>query len=196
MSQYLQSLFFCKSACRRSVAASADNVHDLGAGGVAATALSSAALSACGRLGGSCVPGLFPVAFVGLFGGLEALPFHYPQLCLDIKQWAIKLGDPECPARRGTATTSPTPAGRARLRGRRKRGDEPAANYGLTVIEERSPQAVGNFFGWGTWIRTKTSGVRVRCSTIKLFPKLHGRSKPHVKSAPGECGSFCAAASP
>ena len=26
-------------------------------------------------------------------------------------------------------------------------------------------------FGWGTWTRTKTSGVRVRCSTIKLFPK-------------------------
>ncbi len=24
--------------------------------------------------------------------------------------------------------------------------------------------------GWGTWIRTKTSGVRVRCSTLKLFP--------------------------
>ncbi len=25
-------------------------------------------------------------------------------------------------------------------------------------------------FGWGTWIRTKIDGVRVRCSTIKLFP--------------------------
>jgi hypothetical protein len=24
--------------------------------------------------------------------------------------------------------------------------------------------------GWGTWIRTKTNGVRVRCSTIKLSP--------------------------
>lgn len=24
--------------------------------------------------------------------------------------------------------------------------------------------------GWGTWTRTKTNGVRVRCSTIKLFP--------------------------
>jgi hypothetical protein len=45
--------------------------------------------------------GYFPsydwVAFVGLFGGLEELPFHYPQLCLDIKQWAIELGDPELP---------------------------------------------------------------------------------------------------
>lgn len=25
-------------------------------------------------------------------------------------------------------------------------------------------------FGWGTWIRTKIDGVRVRCSTIELFP--------------------------
>ncbi len=24
--------------------------------------------------------------------------------------------------------------------------------------------------GWGTWIRTRTDGVRVRCSTVKLFP--------------------------
>jgi hypothetical protein len=45
--------------------------------------------------------GYFPaydwVAFVWLFGGLEELPFHFPQLCLDIRQWAIELGDPELP---------------------------------------------------------------------------------------------------
>jgi hypothetical protein len=45
--------------------------------------------------------GYFPafdwVAFVGLFGALEELPFHFPQLCLDVKQWAIELGDPELP---------------------------------------------------------------------------------------------------
>ena len=45
--------------------------------------------------------GYFPaydwVALVGLFGALEELPFHFPQLCLDIKQWAIELGDPELP---------------------------------------------------------------------------------------------------
>ena len=29
----------------------------------------------------------------------------------------------------------------------------------------------GIFSGWGTWIRTRTDGVRVRCSTVKLFPK-------------------------
>lgn len=45
--------------------------------------------------------GYFPafdwVAFVGLFGALEELPFHFLQLCFDIKQWAIELGDPELP---------------------------------------------------------------------------------------------------
>ena len=25
--------------------------------------------------------------------------------------------------------------------------------------------------GWGTWIRTKINGVRVRCSTVELSPK-------------------------
>jgi hypothetical protein len=51
--------------------------------------------------------GYFPaydwVAFVWLFGSLDELPFHYPQLCLDIKQWAIELGSriaasERCPA--------------------------------------------------------------------------------------------------
>lgn len=26
--------------------------------------------------------------------------------------------------------------------------------------------------GWGTWTRTKTNGVRVRCSTLKLSPRM------------------------
>ena len=50
--------------------------------------------------------GYFPaydwVAFVWLFGGLEELPFHFPQLCLDIKQWAIELGDPELRHQKGS----------------------------------------------------------------------------------------------
>jgi hypothetical protein len=49
--------------------------------------------------------GYFPAydwaAFVWLFGSLDELPFHYPQLCLDIKQWAIELGDPELPHQKG-----------------------------------------------------------------------------------------------
>ena len=40
--------------------------------------------------------------------------------------------------------------------------------------------------GWETWTRTKIDGVRVRCSTIKLFPsmvgsKLENFSEEHYK---------------
>ena len=28
------------------------------------------------------------------------------------------------------------------------------------------------YIGWGTWIRTRTDGVRVRSSTVKLFPSI------------------------
>jgi len=49
--------------------------------------------------------GYFPaydwVAFSWLFGGMADLPFSYPQLCLDIKQWALELGDPELPHQAG-----------------------------------------------------------------------------------------------
>ena len=31
--------------------------------------------------------------------------------------------------------------------------------------------------GWGTWIRTKIDGVRVRCSTVELFPS---RAAPKI----------------
>ena len=45
--------------------------------------------------------GYFPaydwVALTWLFGDMNELPFRFPQLCLDIKQWAIELGDPELP---------------------------------------------------------------------------------------------------
>lgn len=49
--------------------------------------------------------GYFPaydwVAFSWLFGGMADLPFSYPQLCLDVKQWALELGDPELPHQAG-----------------------------------------------------------------------------------------------
>ena len=49
--------------------------------------------------------GYFPaydwVTFCWLFGGMNDLPFAFPQLCLDIKQWAIELGDPELPHQEG-----------------------------------------------------------------------------------------------
>ena len=61
--------------------------------------------------------GYFPaydwVAFNWLFGSMDELPFHYPQLCLDIKQWAIELGDPELPPSSAPSTTRcATPDGR------------------------------------------------------------------------------------
>ena len=31
--------------------------------------------------------------------------------------------------------------------------------------------------GWGTWIRTKINGVRVRCSTVELSPKAFAASR-------------------
>jgi hypothetical protein len=49
--------------------------------------------------------GYFPahdwVAFCWLFGGLGELPFHFPQHCLDLRQWAMELGDPELPHQAG-----------------------------------------------------------------------------------------------
>jgi hypothetical protein len=49
--------------------------------------------------------GYFPaydwIAFSWLFGSMTELPFRYPQLCLDIKQWAIELGDPDLPPQSG-----------------------------------------------------------------------------------------------
>jgi hypothetical protein len=41
------------------------------------------------------------VAFTWLFGGVSDLPFDFPQYCLDIKQWAIELGDPKLPVQEG-----------------------------------------------------------------------------------------------
>ena len=49
--------------------------------------------------------GYFPaydwVVFTWLFGGMNDLPFSFPQLCLDIKQWAIELGEPGLPQQIG-----------------------------------------------------------------------------------------------
>jgi len=63
--------------------------------------------------------GYFPaydwVAFCWLFGDMNELPFRFPQLCLDIKQWAIELGDPSCRRKSACATTlSPTRGGRSK----------------------------------------------------------------------------------
>ena len=61
-------------------------------------------------------------------------------------------------------------------------------------------QSLKRDIGWGTWIRTRTNGVRVRGSTVNLFPNMGGPGKtgparrlitnklPGCK--PGSC-SFC-----
>ena len=41
------------------------------------------------------------VAFGWLFGGLNDLPFHFPQICLDLRQWAMAMGDPLLPVQTG-----------------------------------------------------------------------------------------------
>lgn len=37
--------------------------------------------------------------------------------------------------------------------------------------------------GWGTWIRTKIDGVRVRCSTVELFPSKGSGRGPRAAEA-------------
>jgi hypothetical protein len=49
--------------------------------------------------------GYFPaydwVGFCWLFGNMGELPFAFPQHCLDVRQWAWQLGDPELPHQAG-----------------------------------------------------------------------------------------------
>ena len=40
----------------------------------------------------------------------------------------------------------------------------------ISLSIKKALENQGLVSGWGTWTRTKTNGVRVRCSTIKLFP--------------------------
>jgi len=42
------------------------------------------------------------VVFGWLFGDMHEQPFRFPALCLDIKQWALELGDPPLPVQTGS----------------------------------------------------------------------------------------------
>ena len=54
------------------------------------------------------------------------------------------------------------------LQGRsHRRGARSSAQPGAAI-----PENVLKSVGWGTWIRTRTNGVRVRWSTVNLFPKV------------------------
>ena len=54
---------------------------------------------------------------------------------------------------------------------------------------KKSRQAIalaGYFGGWGTWIRTKTGGVRVRCPTVRRSPtRSECGAEPAVLQADG-----------
>ena len=51
----------------------------------------------------------------------------------------------------------------------------------------RSEKTLAKSDGWGTWIRTKINGVRVRCSTVELSPtkafEIFGDFGPVLQSA-------------
>jgi hypothetical protein len=54
-------------------------------------------------------------------------------------------------------------------------GDTVVARPTAVVTRILSLNEISNVCGWGTWIRTKIDGVRVRCSTVELSP--NGRLK-------------------
>src|SRR5215813_9348499 len=65
----------------------------------------------------------------------------------------------------------PLAAGRARSMGPVPFGARTARDTEPTIFGKKHFQNNG----WGTWIRTKINGVRVRCSTVELSP-----SKPLI----------------
>jgi 3' exoribonuclease, RNase T-like len=93
--------------------------------------------------------GYFPafdwVSFCWLFGGLTELPFHFPQLCLDIKQWALELGDLELPEQVGAQHHALLDARWTRTAWEyiasvaAARGEKPYANSSLRPVNESAP---------------------------------------------------------
>ena len=77
--------------------------------------------------------------------------------------------------RRGIATSAAQP-GRGRLL-KRQRADACAHRCGCRRMSSGTNTfgRYGREVGWGTWIRTRTNGVRVRGSTVNLFPNAYGR---------------------
>ena len=68
----------------------------------------------------------------------------------------------------------------------------------MRIRLRRAPRRAGRPYrqklrgGWGTWIRTKIDGVRVRCSTIELFP-TGGRGCPIIRPLEISSGQDAAA---
>ncbi len=91
--------------------------------------------------------GYFPaydwVAFSWLFGGMNDLPFRFPQLCLDIKQWAIELGDPSLPLQTGARHHALADARWTRAAWTFLAGLDPAAGERCTLDRKHPDQPVG-----------------------------------------------------
>jgi hypothetical protein len=51
------------------------------------------------------------------------------------------------------------------------------------------PNTRGRSGGWGTWIRTKILGVRVRCSTVELSPNKPLKYRSFLGHRPGRSGA-------
>jgi threonine dehydrogenase-like Zn-dependent dehydrogenase len=62
--------------------------------------------------------------------------------------------------------------------------EDPAALLGDcdAAFDTVGGASVEQSFGWGTWIRTRTNGVRVRGSTVNLFPSAGEGASPVAKS--------------
>ena len=57
-----------------------------------------------------------------------------------------------------------------------RRPDTRRLAYGFPVVADYLDEFIeNNRIGWGTWTRTKINGVRVRRSTIELFPNRRCR---------------------
>jgi hypothetical protein len=125
--------------------------------------------------------GYFPaydwVAFSWLFGSMDELPFHYPQLCLDIKQWAIELGDPELPHQLGARHSFL--AGAGRLRACRSQG-------GSRLWIGR------NWSTWGSMARMPlalASKPEKRSSGLSQMSRRHERCRRSISNARRSSGS-------
>jgi hypothetical protein len=66
------------------------------------------------------------------------------------------------------------------LKDYRSKGEQKMTIQHVHVAEGGQPNRRKLRFGWGTWIRTKIDGVRVRCSTVELSP--NGRLKGRLRA--------------
>src|SRR6478752_7380479 len=99
----------------------------------------------------------------------------WEQWIADARAAAVSVGFPACPWR-------------AHFRGDRTDVVHGAVHSLALQLSENVLKSVG----WGTWIRTRTNGVRVRGSTVNLFPN----SRPAAAGAGRHIVEFLEDANP